>query len=121
MENTWAFPALEALHLVGLALLVGTIVLGDLQVLGFTSASVPDGTLRIGLWVIVTTGAVMFLSDFERYRANPAFLMKMGVLAVLVMFHFTRSQRTTRSKAVLSLVLWTVAVFTARAVIDFDA
>lgn len=117
IENSWVFPALEALHVVGLALLVGTIALDDLRTLGWTNAAVPKRTLTLGLWIIAVTGVGMFLSNIERYRENPAFLVKMGVLTVLVVFHF---MRRTRTAALLSLGLWTVAVLAARAVIDFD-
>jgi hypothetical protein len=118
IENSWVFPAMEALHVVGLALLVGTIVLGDMRVLGWTNAIVPKRTIAAGLWIMAVTGATMFLSNVQRYTENPAFLMKMAVLAALVGLHFLRGTRTT---AFLSLVLWTFAVIAARAVIDFDA
>ena len=121
IENTWAFPALEALHVVGLALLVGTIALGDLKVLGITAAAAPANTLSIGLWLVIITGIAMFLADSERCRANPAFLLKMGILVVALLSHYTIHKRETRTTAVLSLALWTFTVVAARAIIDFDA
>lgn len=118
IENSWVFPALEALHVVGLALLAGTIALGDMRTLGWTNAAAPKHTLVIGLAMTIATGAGMLLSNVPRYRENPAFLVKMGLLAVLVAFHFLRR---TRATAILSLMLWAFAVLAARAVIDFDA
>lgn len=121
IENTWAFPALEALHLIGLALLVGTITLDNLLALGMKAQPSPRWTLWTGLALIVTTGLAMFLSNIQRYRENPAFLTKMTVLAVLIVFHVEHSKRRTRTSAIMSLALWTFAVVAARAIIDFDA
>lgn len=118
IENTWVFPAVEALHLIGLALLVGTITLDNLRTLGVQTSAAPRWALWMGVAVMAATGLAMFLSNAQRYRENPAFLVKMGVLAALLMLH--RIHRT-RATAILSLVLWTFAVLAARAVIDFDA
>ncbi|MEO8096372.1 MAG: hypothetical protein ABI811_01630 [Acidobacteriota bacterium] len=120
IENTWLFPALEALHVIGLALLVGTIVMGDLRVLGWMAVRVPETLTRAGLWLMVATGALMFLSGYERYRENPAFLLKMSLLVVALGLHHTIHKRATRATAILSLTAWTLVVVAARAVIDFD-
>lgn len=121
IENTWTFPALEALHIIGLALLVGTITLDNLRALGIKSEPSPRWTLWIGLAIIVTTGAAMFSSNIQRYRENPAFWTKMAILATLLVFHVEHSKRITRTTAIFSLTLWTFAVIAARAIIDFDA
>lgn len=121
IENTWIFPALEAAHVIGLALLVGSIALGDLRVLGVARATAPPRLQRAGLWLMVTTGVPMFLSGYERYRENPAFWVKMLVLVAALGVHHTLRRSGTRSAAVLSLALWTLTVLAARAVIDFDA
>jgi hypothetical protein len=120
IENTWIFPALEALHVVGLALLVGTIVLDDLRTLGATQAAARPQLLRTGLWLMVLTGIPMFLSGYERYRENPAFIVKMVALVVALGVHHTWHKRATRASAIASLALWTFVIFAARAVIDFD-
>ena len=120
IENTWIFPALEALHVIGLALLVGTIAFADFQVLGWTAARAPEQLTRAGLWLMVLTGVPMFLSGYERYRENPAFIVKMVVLLIALTLHHTIHKRATRATALLSLCTWTVVVVAARAVIDFD-
>jgi hypothetical protein len=120
IENTWIFPALEALHVVGLALLVGTIVLDDLRTLGVTKAFARPQLMRIGLWIMVLTGIPMFFSGYDRYRENPAFIVKMIALVVALGVHQTWHRRATRASAIASLALWTFVVFAARAVIDFD-
>lgn len=120
IENSWIFPALEALHVVGLALLVGTIVLDDLRTLGATQAAGRPQLMRMGLWLMVLTGIPMFLSGYERYRENPAFIVKMAALAVALGIHHTWHKRATRASAIASLALWTFVILAARAVIDFD-
>jgi hypothetical protein len=62
----------------------------------------------------------MFLSGYERYRENPAFLVKMCALMVALGIHYTWRKRATRASAIASLAIWTFVVFAARAVIDFD-
>jgi hypothetical protein len=121
IENTWIFPALEAAHVIGLALLVGAIALEDFRVLGWTAASAPPRMERTGLWVMVLTGVPMFLAGLGRYRENPAFLVKMALLVAALGAHHTVRRRSSRAAAVLSLTLWTLTVLAARAVIDFDA
>ena len=120
IENTWIFPALEALHVIGLALLAGPILLSDLRTLGWTQAEVSAGVTRAGLWLMVLTGLPMFAAGYERYRENPAFLVKMVALVITLGVHHTIHKRATRATAVLSLALWTFVIFAARAVIDFD-
>ena len=122
IENSWIFPVVESIHVVGLAALVGTIVLQDLRVL---SPRFPDtGNLKIwthsGLAAMLLTGTVMFLSDTSRYLHNPAFQVKIALLVVALAAHFTLHRRGTRFAAVLSLALWTFVVLAARAIIDFD-
>jgi hypothetical protein len=116
IENTWVFPALEALHLIALALLVGNVVLADLRTLGWSAAAPSRRVQNAGFWLMVLTGLPMFASGMERYRANPAFWVKMALLAAALAL----GTRTTRAGAILSLVVWTLVVVAARAVIDFD-
>ena len=122
LENTWLFPVIESIHVIGLAAFVGTIVLEDLRTLGL---QIPD-TRRLKLWthaglaIMLITGLVMLLSDTARYLHNPAFHVKLTVLVIALGAHFTIHRRGTRSTAVFSLVLWTCVVLAARAIADFD-
>ena len=123
LENSWIFPVVESIHVIGLAAFVGTIVLDDLRTLNF---KLPD-TRHLKMWThsglaaMLLTGAVMFLSDTARYLHNPAFHVKAALLVLSLVAHFTLHRRGTRFAAVLSLVLWTCVVLAARAIADFDA
>ena len=123
LENSWIFPVFESIHVIGLAALVGTIVLEDLRTLGLKIAD----TSRLKIWthtglaLMLITGAVMFLSDATRYLHNPAFDVKITLLVLALIAHFTLHRRGTRFAASLSLALWTCVVLAARAIADFDA
>jgi len=62
LKNSWLFPAIQSLHLAGIALLVGTIVLVDLRLLGYVLRryNVPELSdyfgpwTRRGLWIVLT-------------------------------------------------------------------
>lgn len=122
IENSWVFPVVESIHVIGLAVFVGTVVLADLRTLG---AKFPDTRnltrwSHAGLAVMILTGAVMFFADTARYLRNPAFEGKAGLLVVALAVHFTLRRTGTRFAAGLSLALWTAVVLAARAIIDFD-
>ena len=122
LENSWLFPVIESVHVMGLAAFVGTVVLADLRTLGL---KFPD-TRRLKAWThsglaaMLLTGAAMFLSDTSRYLKNPAFQVKAVILVVALAVHFTLRRRGTHFAAVLSLTLWTCVVLAARAIADFD-
>jgi hypothetical protein len=122
LENSWIFPAVESIHVIGLAAFVGTIVLEDLRTLGL---KIPD-TRHLKVWthaglaVMLLTGAAMFLSDTTRYLHNPAFRVKVTLLVLALVAHFTLHRRGTRFAATVSLVVWACVVLAARAIADFD-
>ena len=126
LTNSWLFPALESLHVAGLALLVGAIVLLDVRLLGWalrqrTVAEVEAQLrpwVRRGLAAMLITGAILFSADPTRYLHNPAFLVKMAILLLALVCQF--ALRRARLTAALSLVLWTCVVLAGRAIADFD-
>lgn len=87
-ESGSAFPALEAVHVIGIALVFGTIAVVDLRLLGV--ASHRRSALRLiqellpYTWVAfaacVITGALMFVANATTYAQNSVFLWKMGLL-----------------------------------------
>jgi hypothetical protein len=122
LENTWIFPVIESLHVIGLAAFVGTIVLEDLRTIrpGFPDAGNLKVWTHAGLAAVLLTGVAMFLSDTTRYLRNPAFHVKLTLLVIALLAHFTIHHRGTRFTAGLSLVLWICVVLAARAIADFD-
>ena len=86
-EELWLYPSIEIVHIVGFAILVGSIVMFDLRVLGL-SKQVPVRLLARHLlpWtlgalvLIVPTGLLMFSAHASDFIANRAFQLKMALL-----------------------------------------
>jgi hypothetical protein len=123
LENSWLFPVVESIHVIGLAAFVGTVVLEDLRTLGMRGPDTENlkPWTHAGLATMLLTGAAMFFSDTARYLHNPAFHVKVALLVLALVAHFTLRRSGTRFAAVLSLALWTCVVLAARAIADFDA
>ncbi|MHA6788939.1 DUF6644 family protein [Pseudomonas bijieensis] len=89
-ESGSIFPNLESLHVIGIALVFGTIAVVDLRLLGI--ASHRRSALRLirellpFTWVAfaacVITGLLMFASNATTYAQNSVFWWKMGLLAL---------------------------------------
>jgi ABC-type polysaccharide/polyol phosphate export permease len=128
MKNSWLFPAIQSIHLAGIALLVGTIVIIDLRILGFgmrrqsISQLVKDlaPLTWAGLIVMWITGPLLFWSDISRYVNNSAFLLKMVLLFLALVHHFTMHRNPRKWNAVLSIALWSCVILAGRAIADFD-
>ncbi len=84
-ESLWLFPAIETLHLLGMAALVGTVTVFDLRLLGWMlrRERVKELAGRVLPWiwtafaVQVITGTLLFLSEAVKVYGNPAFRLKM--------------------------------------------
>lgn len=139
IKQSWLFPAIQSIHIIGLTLLVGTIAMMDFRLLGLgmRQHAVGDLASRLAPWTtgglltVLVTGPVLFGSDLTRYVNNPAFVLKMGLLAAALAAHFTLHRSSvgagagltpTRQKlaASLSLILWSSVVLAGRAIADFD-
>lgn len=99
-SSALAFPWLESVHVLAIALVLGTIAVVDLRLLGLASVQRPVTVLIkrvlpvtwIAFAIAVVTGAAMFLSNAVTYIENTAFLVKMGLLVLagvnMLVFHF---------------------------------
>jgi hypothetical protein len=123
-ESVWLFPAIEAVHLLGLCLVGGALLLVDLRMIGagLTRTSLPllarqaRPWLVAGVMTMVTTGVLLFLSESVKCYYSQAFWVKITTLPAALLFTFAVRQRvalgehTTRLTAALtggaSLALW---------------
>jgi hypothetical protein len=87
-QSLWLFPALETLHILGFALLYGSVVIVDLRLLGLNRALPVSQLAALALpWtkgaflLIVPTGLTMFLGHVDDYLTSPVFGAKMTLLA----------------------------------------
>ena len=136
-SSAWGYPAVETLHIGGLALLFGAAVAFDLRLLGLASLLPVDGVARfllplarIGFGLAVVSGLVLFMMQARAFAVMPLFFVKMGTVAIAVantmIFHrgvFTSvggwrhasgPPRRARVAAVVSLVCWTFALVCGR-------
>jgi hypothetical protein len=96
----WLYPSVEIVHLVGVALLFGSIAVLDLRLLGFGRA-IPARALagHVLPWtaasfaLIVPSGLMMFVAHASDLIASPVFVTKMMLLlaagANAALFHAT--------------------------------
>lgn len=122
LKNSFLFPVIQSVHLVGIAFLVGPVVLVDFHVLGFMRRQTDplERWMWTGLALVSITGPLLFLADTARYWSNPAFRLKMVFLIAALALHFTIHRKPTKPAAVLSIILWTLVVIGGRAIADFD-
>jgi len=124
LSNSWIFPIVQSIHLAGIAGWVGATVLVDVRILGRRPVAQLAARLapwsRAGLAIMLATGPMLFLSDATRYSSNPAFRVKMALLLLALVFHFTVHRKHTRLTAIVSIVLWSAVVIGGRAIADFD-
>jgi len=100
MTSAWGWPTVESLHFLGLSLLIGTVGLFDLRMLGVGKGIPMDALHRLVPWGVggyltnVTTGFLFVTSAPDQYVYNPAFQVKLALMAVaglnvLVFYRFT--------------------------------
>jgi hypothetical protein len=95
-NSVWLFPAVEAVHLLALALLGGAILMLDLRLLGLGLAGQPASSVErdtrpwlIGaLAVMVVTGGLLGVSEALKLYDKQAFWVKMIALACALVFTF---------------------------------
>jgi hypothetical protein len=85
--HLWAYPALEMVHISGIALLLGNLVLLELRVFGLGAALPVRDLARLslglalsGFAVAAASGLLMFASQPAELLANRAFTLKMLLL-----------------------------------------
>lgn len=136
-ESTWLFPILETIHVLTLAVVVGSVAMMDLRLLGAGSkdraASEVIASSLPWAWsafaVAFIAGSLLFSSKAVSYYGNLPFRIKMVCLALaalnMLVFHrFTARDMATwdrgrppiaaRFAAAFSLTLWVVIVASGR-------
>jgi hypothetical protein len=87
--STWLYPAVEAVHIVGLAVLVGSVAVFDLRVLGFGRSVAVQAAGRmllpwsaISLLAIVPAGLLLFSAHPNELFVNQVFRLKLLLIAL---------------------------------------
>lgn len=124
-ESLWAFAIIETIHILGLTVLLGTLLVMDLRLLGLgmQRQSVRElsgelAPLTLGaLVVMIFTGVPLFLYEAVRLSTSGPFFYKMIFLLLAIIVHFTIHRKATgtaigsegsfgKLSACLSLMCW---------------
>ncbi len=124
-----AYPALEVVHIVGIALLLGSLVGLELRVWG-RSPELPIRPLArhalaitlTGFGLVLLSGLLMFAAQPGDLLANRFFLIKLGLIQLAGLnaawFHardgLARCDTLARAQTVLSTGLWLGAIICGR-------
>ena len=111
-ESLWLFPGIEAVHLLGLAVIGGSILVVDLRLLGVGLTRLTTGQVLanarpwfIGALVLMlATGIPLFLSEAVKCCFNDSFEVKMAAFLTGIVFTFAiRNRVAARNDAPLWL------------------
>ena len=129
VTHPWAYPALEVVHIVGIALLLGNLALFELRVWGF-AAELPVQALArlalrlslLGFGLIAASGLLMFAGQADELLASRVFVIKMGLVLLAglnaLWFHargsLQRLDRGARRLTAVSMGLWLAVIICGR-------
>ncbi|MES2910096.1 MAG: hypothetical protein V4718_01835 [Pseudomonadota bacterium] len=128
-SSVWAYPALEIVHITGIALLLGNLMLLELRVFGLGAGLAVKDLSRLSLGLALTgfgiaavSGLLMFASQPEELLANRAFTLKMLLLFVAACnaawFHGRASLEKldglARAQMLASTMIWLAALACGR-------
>lgn len=142
-HNAWAIPTIQTVHIVGIGLVMGSVLMINLRILGLSGA---DQTLlqterRFGpwmtaaLWLLLATGLLLVVGEPARQLLSFSFWAKMSLVVVgtAIALAFRRSLRrhdqrweqelsyrpSVRTLALVTLVLWAAVIVLGR-LIGYD-
>jgi len=136
-QSLWLFPAIETVHLVGMAALLATVGAFDLRLMGviLRTETVTALSRRVLPWagvafgLQVMTGGLLFSSEATHMAVNPAFRFKMLLIALAglhaLIFHMVSRRNlgawnsstpplSARIAGLASILLWVGVVAAGR-------
>jgi hypothetical protein len=132
-ESDWGYPIVLTSHAIGMALVVGILLMLDLRVLGlgnkmsFDSLRIYFRVAWVGLIVNAISGTLLFLANYTAFLHNTAFLAKISLLAIggLATWSLVREisssspdqpSRRARIIASMCIAIWLGAIVAGRIV-----
>lgn len=127
--HAWAYPALEVVHILGIALLVGNLVLLEIRVWGLGKALPVKALAQLSLSVALAgfavaamSGLLMFAAQAAELLANRAFVIKMGLIMLAACnaawFHgrgsLMKLDGLAKLQSLLSFLIWVAAMACGR-------
>jgi hypothetical protein len=133
-SSPWLFPIIATIHLMGLALVGGSVLVVDLRLLGLglrrqsvaQLARDAEWWLLCGLLVSLPTGILLFMCFATKYYYLMFFWVKMTSLFLVLVFTFSVRRRVAMADetrmspvwsklvALISLSLWTTVAIGGR-------
>ncbi|HZF45750.1 MAG TPA: DUF6644 family protein [Sphingomonadaceae bacterium] len=139
-ETAWVVPALQSVHILAIAILIGSALVTDLRLAGVMAVDISPGTVVrayfsriLGLLaVLLVSGSLLILIEPGRTLGNTLFWVKMGLilLALAISWFLKRPLMTqagggagggtgtlpgnTRLAGWLSLIIWVAVIFCGR-------
>ncbi len=131
-HSRWSYAAVNAAHILGIALLVGAVAVLDLRLMGVWR-TIPLGQLSRplvpvaagGLALAMLTGATLFAVRAPEYAAMPLFAAKLALIALgtlsAIGHHFAYGRLLDRASpgalrlaGAISVLCWTGALLLGR-------
>ena len=119
--SIWSYPTVLTLHTVGLALLAGFSIAIDLRILGVARRAplAPMASffplMWFGFWLNALSGTLLFMADAIRKAVNPAFQVKLALVAFSVIVLRVMQRRLFRPGASVEAASSTTAKLLAAA------
>ena len=112
--SVWGFAVVEAIHLLAIAVLGGSVLIIDLRLLGVILRKEPAralgrdlGRLLLGsLVVLILTGVGLLSEEALKCYYSPAFRWKIALLASSILFYFTLHRRALIQADQHALTVW---------------
>jgi hypothetical protein len=136
-EVTWIIPTVQSIHIVAIAVVIGSAIVSDLRLAGVLATDETPGTVVRrhlpwmwgALLVLLATGIIMAVGEPNRVLMNSVFWVKMSLILIAVAltvlfrrpilnpeFRVEHAQwaRTVKPMAWASLLIWIAVVYCGR-------
>ena len=137
-HNSWAIPTIQSIHIVGIAMVMGSVLMIDLRILGWAWAdqTLRQTTNRFGPWLsaslclLLVTGLLMVVGEPVRELVTFSFWLKMTLVAVgaLAATIFQRTlrryeqqwedtlvhRRAIKALAIVTFLIWVFVIILGR-------
>ena len=137
-ESIWAYPVIESVHVLGITIFMGLLLLWDCRLVGVTLRSHPvtqvwkqlTPWITVGGIIMAVSGGLLFWSDPVRFYGNVFFRVKvLGLLLAAgnaAVFHIGIERRiadwdqspvtpfAAKVAGVVSIALWALIIVSGR-------
>lgn len=140
-SHEWAVPAVQSIHILGLAIIFASMLMYDLRLLGVSGRHYGLGAMTkrflpplwIALGVMLATGALLIVAEPARELLNPLFWTKMSLLLIASLLTYGAGRTSlgargqsfdlsimARTIGLVCLGCWLGIVFCGRWIAYFD-